>query len=58
MAVRLGSSLFSGRSQGNWDFDKKKEFSFIVHPESHQNLLILLLEFSGSLVVKKVKKIN
>lgn len=31
---------------------RKGYFLFIVQSESHRNLLILLLEFSGSLIIK------
>ena len=37
---------------------RKGNSLFIAQSESHRNLLILLLEFSGSLIIKKVKKTN
>lgn len=40
----------------NGTFRRKGNSLFIVQSESQGNLLILLLEFSGSLIMKEVKK--
>lgn len=57
VAVGLGNSLFGGCLQEKWYFGEEIIF-FVLQSESHQNLFILLLEFSESLVIKIRKQIK